>query len=130
MASRTKFIKSVSAAGIGAMIIPNFISCSPNSRLKFAVICVGGRGHASWSKLSAEDIVALCDVDDRMAQRGFKELPNAKRYKDFRKMFDEMHKEIDAVIIVTPDHSHFPAAMAAMELGKHVLVEKPLAYNI
>ncbi len=130
MATRRTFIKSVSVAGLSAMIIPNFISCSPNSRLKFAVIGVGGRGRASWSKVPENDIVAMCDVDDRMAQKGFSERPNAKRYKDYRKMFDEMHKEIDAVIIATPDHSHFPAAMAAMELGKHVLVEKPLAHNI
>jgi len=130
MATRRKFIKSVSVAGLSAMIIPNFISCAPNSRLKFAVIGVGGRGRASWSKLPEEDIVAMCDVDDRMAQKGYKARPKAKRYKDYRKMFDEMHKEIDAVIIATPDHSHFPAAMAAMELGKHVLVEKPLAHNI
>ena len=130
MATRRKFIKSVSVAGLSAMIIPNFISCAPNSRLKFAVIGVGGRGRASWGKLPENDIVAMCDVDDRMAQKGYKARPNAKRYKDYRKMFDEMHKEIDAVIIATPDHSHFPAAMAAMELGKHVLVEKPLAHNI
>ena len=130
MATRRKFIKSISAAGVGVAVIPNFISCSPNSRLKFAVIGVGGRGRASWTKVPEEDIVAMCDVDDRMAKEGYKARPNAKRYKDFRKMLDEMHKEIDAVIIATPDHTHFPAAMAAMELGKHVFVEKPLAHNI
>ncbi len=130
MATRRTFIKSVSVAGLSAMIIPNFISCAPNSQLKFAVIGVGGRGHASWSKIPENDLVAMCDVDDRMAQKGYTERPNAKRYKDFRKMFDEMHTEFDAVIIATPDHTHFAAAMAAMELGKHVFVEKPLAHNI
>ena len=130
MTSRRKFIKSASVAGVGAMVVPNFISCKSKTRLKFAMIGVGGRGQASWSKVPAGDIVAMCDVDDRMSRKGFAAHPKAKRYKDFRKMFDEMHTEFDAVMIATPDHTHFPAAMAAMELGKHVLVEKPLTHNI
>ena len=77
-----------------------------------------------------ENIVAMCDVDDKRAAEGFKQCPNAKRYKDFRVMFDEMANEIDAVIISTPDHTHFAATMTAMQLGKHVYVEKPLAHNI
>jgi len=72
----------------------------------------------------------MCDVDDRQTAQGFKACPNAKRYKDFRVMLDEMHRDIDAVIIATPDHTHFAAAMACMELGKHVFVEKPLCHNI
>ena len=128
--SRRSFLKSASAAAAGAIIIPNKLSCSPNSRLNFAVIGVGGRGRASWSKVPAENIVAVCDVDFNRAAEGFKMLPKAKKYKDFRVMFDEMANEIDAVIVATPDHSHFPATMAAMELGKHVFVEKPLAHNI
>ena len=130
MTSRRKFIKSASVAGVGAMVIPNFISCKSKTRLKFAMIGVVGRGQASWSKVPEGDIVAMCDVDDRMSRKGFAAHPKAKRYKDFRKMFDEMHTEFDAVMIATPDHTHFPAAMAAMELGKHVLVEKPLTHNI
>ncbi len=128
--SRRSFIKKASVASAGILIIPNMISCSPNNRLNFAVIGVGGQGRASWSQVPLESIVAMCDVDDRMSAEGFKACPGAKKYKDFRKMFDEMGKEIDAVIIATPDHTHFPAAMAAMELGKHVLIEKPLTHNI
>ncbi len=128
--SRRSFMKKASAAAAGVLIIPKMISCSPNNRLNFAVIGVGGQGRASWSQIPLESIVAMCDVDDRMAAKGFKACPNAKKYKDYRVMFDEMAKDIDAVIIATPDHSHFPAAMAAMELGKHVLVEKPLTHNI
>lgn len=129
--SRRSFLRTGVAAGIGATFIPNLISCSPNTqRLNFAVIGVGGRGEASWTQVPQESIVAICDVDDRRSERGRKALPNAKYFKDLRKMFDEMGKEIDAVIIATPDVTHFPAAMAAMELGKHVLVEKPLAHNI
>jgi predicted dehydrogenase len=112
------------------MFIPNFISCAPSKQLRFAMIGVGGRGHASWSQVPKESLVAMCDVDERMSKQAREEVPNAKWYKDFRKMFDEMANEIDAVMIASPDHTHFPAAMAAMQLGKHVLVEKPLAHNI
>ncbi len=128
--SRRSFLKSTSAATVGAMIIPNLLSFSPNNRLNFAVIGVGGRGHANWGKVPGENIVAMCDVDDKRAARGYKSFPKAKKYKDFRKMFDEMSNQIDAVIISTPDHTHFAATMAAMQLGKHVYVEKPLAHNI
>ncbi len=128
--SRRSFLKKASTATAGILIIPKLISCSPNNRLNFAIIGVGGRGKASWSQVPLESIVAMCDVDDRMSAEGFKACPNAKKYKDFRKMFEEMGRDIDAVIIATPDHTHFPAAMAAMELGKHVLVEKPLTHNI
>ena len=128
--SRRSFLKSTSAATVGAMIIPNLFSFSPNNRLNFAVIGVGGRGHANWGQVPGENIVAMCDVDDKRAAKGYKLYPKAKKYKDFRKMFDEMANQIDAVIISTPDHTHFAATMAAMQLGKHVYVEKPLAHNI
>jgi len=128
--SRRSFIKAASATATGAMFIPGMISASPNSKLNFAIIGVGGRGQASWSQVPLDSIVAMCDVDDRQVVNHYKKCPKAKKYKDFRVMFDEMAKKIDAVIIATPDHTHFPAAMAAMELGKHVFVEKPLAHNI
>ena len=128
--SRRTFLKSATVAGTGALFIPNFISCAPSTKLRYAVIGVGGRGGASWSRIPEDQLVAMCDVDGRMSQDGFKARPKAKKYKDFRVMFDEMANEIDAVIIATPDHTHFPAAMAAMELGKHVFVEKPLTHNI
>lgn len=135
--SRRDFIKSASVLSAGAVFIPNMMSCSPSGRLNIAVIGVGGQGKSNWSKLINqkdpkwnENIVALCDVDDNRAAEGYKTMPNAKRFKDYRVMFDKMHKEIDAVMVCTPDHSHFPAAMAAMQLGMHVIVEKPLAHNI
>lgn len=129
--SRRTFLKSGTVAGLGIAFIPNLISCSPNTKkLRFAMIGVGGRGQASWSHVPVESLTAMCDVDDRFTEEARKAVPNAKWYKDYRKMFDEMANKIDAVMIATPDHSHFPAAMAAMELGKHVFVEKPLAHNI
>ena len=135
--SRRDFIKSASLLGAGAVFIPNLMSCSPSGRLNIAVIGVGGQGKSNWSKVINqkdsswnENVVALCDVDDNRAAEAYKTMPNAKRFKDYRVMLDKMHKEIDAVMVCTPDHSHFPALMAAMELGKHVICEKPLAHNI
>ncbi len=128
--SRRTFLRSASAVTAGAVIIPNFISCSPSKKINIAIVGVGGRGKAQWSVCTNENVVAMCDVDDKRAAEGYEAYPNAKRYKDFRKMLDDMGKQIDAVMISTPDHTHFPAAMAAMQLGKHVFVEKPLAHNI
>ena len=128
--SRRYFIKTASAFSAGAIFIPNLISCSPSKKLNIAVIGVGGRGKANWSSCSEENIVALCDVDENRAAEGFNTFPNTRRFKDFRKMFDEMAGEIDAVLVSTPDHTHFAATMAAMQLGKHVYVEKPLAHNV
>ena len=128
--SRRTFLKSGAAASVGFAFIPNFISAAPSDQLRFAMIGVGGQGRASWSQVPAESLVAMVDVDDRMSQQAKQAVPNAKWYYDYRKMFDEMANEIDAVMVAIPDHSHFPAAMSAMELGKHILVEKPLAHNI
>lgn len=128
--SRRTFLKSASAATAGVIILPGLLSCSRNNKLNIAVIGVGGRGQDNWEKVLSENIVALCDVDDNRASEGFAAFPKAKRYKDFRVMFDEMAKEIDAVIVSTPDHTHFAATMAAIQHGKHVYVEKPLAHNI
>jgi len=74
----------------GALVIPNLLRCSPNNRLNIAVIGVGGRGQDSWTQVPKESIVAMCDVDDRRSAKGFEACPKAKRYKDFRVMFDEM----------------------------------------
>ena len=128
--SRRSFLTTASAALTGTVFIPNMVSGKPSNRLNIAVIGVGGRGSACWTQVPKESIVAMCDVDDRRSAQGFEACPEAKRYKDFRVMLDEMHRDIDAVIIATPDHTHFAASMACMELGKHVFVEKPLCHNI
>jgi predicted dehydrogenase len=103
---------------------------SANSKLNLAFIGAGGRGEVNLQGLSGENIVALCDVDDLSASASFRAHPNAKRFRDFRQMLDKMGKEIDAVVVSTPDHTHFAATMAAMELGKHVFCEKPLAHTV
>ncbi len=100
---------------------------SPNEKLNIAAVGVGIRGPAIlFSAAATENIVALCDVDDDRAARGFAQYPAAKKYRDYRKMFDAERKNIDAVMIATPDHMHTPVALAAMQMGKHVYCEKPL----
>ena len=136
--TRRSFAKTAATASAGFMIVPNLYGYSANKKLNLAFIGVGGRGGANLrgcdikneKGLSTNNIVALCDVSEERAAEGFKAYPKAQRFTDFRKMFDQMGKKIDAVVISTPDHTHFAATMAAMELGMDVYVEKPLAHNI
>src|SRR5258708_1823145 len=104
---------------------------SPNEKLSFAAIGSGGQG-ASNIRAAAptENIVALCDVDDRRAANTFKAYPDATKYRDFRKMLDKEARNIDAVIVATPDHMHATAAVWCMERGKPVYVQKPLVRTI
>ena len=102
---------------------------SPNEKLNLASIGAGGQGATDTDGCASENIVALCDVDEtRLRERG-KKYPKAKLYRDYRKMLEEM-KEIDAVIVSTPDHHHAFASIMAMKLGKHVYCQKPLAHSI
>jgi len=104
---------------------------SPNEKLNFAAIGSGGQGASNIRAASpTENIIALCDVDDRRAAETFKAFPNATTYKDFRTMLDKEGKNIDAVIVATPDHMHATAAMWCMERNKHVYVQKPLVRTI
>ena len=102
---------------------------SPSDKLTVAAIGCGGKGFSDIYECRGENIVALCDVDDQRAGRIYKTFPGVKRYRDFRVML-EKHPEIDAVTISTPDHMHASAALAAMQMGKHVYVQKPLTHNI
>jgi predicted dehydrogenase len=104
---------------------------SPNEKLNFAAIGSGGQGAFNIRQAApTENIVALCDVDDRRATSTFEAYPSAPRYRDFRLMLDKEGKNIDAVIVATPDHMHATAAMWCMERGKHVFVQKPLVRTI
>jgi len=105
-------------------------SISPNEKLNIAGIGVGGRGADDIDGVAHENIVALCDVDDERAKGMFARFPQAKRYKDFRRMLDELHAQIDAVVIGSPDHTHAPAGVMAMSLGKHCYCEKPLTHSV
>ena len=133
---RRNFIKSGGFVLGSALTFPNILACkNSNSRLNIALIGVGGRGIQNWQPIiDSENIVAMCDVDDRWASKALTRIKeshtNVKRFKDYRIMFDKMQNLIDAVIISTPDHTHFHAAITAMEHGIHVCIEKPLAHNI
>lgn len=102
---------------------------APNERLNLAAIGVGGMGEKNLGKCETENIVALCDVDSDYAAKSFDKYPNARRHRDFRVMFDK-EKDIDAVIIATPDHTHAVIAMEAMRRGLGVYVQKPLAHAV
>ena len=103
-----------------------------NEKVNIAGIGIGSQGGADIDAMAGEgqNIVALCDVDDNYAAKQFAKYPNAKRFKDFRIMLDQMGKEVDAVVIGTPDHTHAVIAMEAMRRGKHVYCEKPLAHTV
>jgi hypothetical protein len=104
---------------------------SPNEKLNFAAIGSGGQGASNLGAASpTENIVALCDVDEKRAAQSFTRYEKATRHKDFRQMLDKEAKNIDAVIVATPDHMHATAAMWCMERGKHVYVQKPLVRTI
>ena len=104
---------------------------SPNEKLNIASIGIGGQGASDIRQVSSENIIALCDVDwGTHTAETFRRFPNAKKYKDFRKMLDSEDKNIDAVTVSTPDNIHAVAAMAAIKRGKHVYCEKPLCHDI
>src|SRR6266478_5074763 len=104
---------------------------SPNEKLNFAAIGSGGQGTSNIRAAApTENIVALCDVDDRRAENIFKAHPKATTYKDFRQMLDKEGKNIAAVIGATPEHMHATAAMWCMERNKHDYVQKPLVRTI
>ncbi len=136
MASRTtrrRFLRDAALAGSGLIILSDSRSVRgtpANSRLNIAAIGIGGRGAADIDGVASENIVALCDVDERHAAKTFEKFPATKRYKDFRRMLDEMHDEVDAVVIGTPDHTHAPAGVMAMKFGKHCYCEKPLTHSV
>lgn len=133
---RRSFLPAAAAASFGFQIVrPGVLRAqdnkpTPNNRIRLAAIGCGGQGEGDLNQLGHEEVVALCDVDDRRAAGSFGKFPQAKRFKDFRKMFDAMADQIDAVLVATPDHTHFVASMAAMARGKHVYCEKPLAHTI
>lgn len=128
--TRRKFI-TTSAAAIGTAAIAKPRRVSANSKVNIAAIGIGGMGRSNLRALAeaGENIVALCDLDHKYAAQTFKALPDAKRYKDYREML-EKQKDIDAVLIATPDHTHAVITMAAMEAGKHVYCQKPLTHDV
>ena len=135
---RRDFIKKASIASLGISIVPRHVLggvgfTAPSDKLVVAGIGVGGKGESdikSFADSGLAEIAFLCDVDDRRAANSRARFPKAKYYKDYREMLDKEGDKIDAVSVSTPDHNHAVQAMAAMEMGKHVYVQKPLTHDI
>ena len=141
--SRRRFLNQVgiatgAAAGSQILGMPALLSApAPNSKLGVAVIGAGGMGGYSFDMGMSERLVAFCDVDDNTTAKKLKEFgekkpgePAPKTYFDYRKLLEECHRDIDVVLIATPDHHHAPAAIRAIDLGKATFSQKPLAHNI
>lgn len=132
--NRRNFLAGASVASAGFSIVPRFVLggpgyTPPSEKLNIAGIGVGGKGRGDVQSVESENIVALCDVDHKYASKTFEKYPKAKRYYDYREMLAN-EKDLDAVMIATPDHTHAMIAMAAMKAGKHVFCQKPLAHNV
>jgi len=131
--SRRDFVGA--AAAVAAFtVVPRHVlggqgNTAPSEKLNIAGVGVGGMGQNNVAKCEGENIVALCDVDSKYAAPVFERYPKARKWTDFRKMLDEQ-KDIDAVVVATPDHLHAVVAMAAMQRGKHVYVQKPLTRSV
>lgn len=133
--SRRSFLSKSASTGAGLLILRNSklaFAYEANSKLNIAGIGVGGRGRVSLDAFHnmGNNLVALCDADVKRAGDIYQKYPAAKPYQDFRRMFDQMDKQIDAVLVATPDHTHAVASVAAMKLGKHVFCEKPLTRTV
>lgn len=129
--SRRAFVAGTAAAATTLNIVPSavFGQDAPSNKLNIAGIGVGGMGGGNLRSCARENIVALCDVDSNYAAKTFKNYPNAKVYKDYRVML-EKQKDIDAVVIATPDHTHAVITMAALQAGKHIFCQKPLTHTV
>ena len=127
---------TVAATTVGLTIVPSnifgkkFGHTAPSDKLNIAGVGIGGKGFSVLKSLESENIVALADVDWKYSKPTFDYFPNAKKYVDYRKMYDELGKSIDAVMVATPDHTHAIIAADAITMGKHVYVEKPLTHSV
>jgi predicted dehydrogenase len=133
--SRRSFVGRTAAATAAFTVLPSYVVSglghkAPSDKLNIAGIGIGGMGFANLKNITDENIIALCDVDWNYSKQVFEAYPDAKKYKDFRKMYDEMSKSIDAVVIATADHTHAITAATAITMGKHVYVQKPLTHSV
>ncbi len=131
--SRREFVGASSALAASALIGSSRLQAAANDRLKVAFIGVGGRGGSNLQTIAGTgvvDVVAICDVNTPSLDRAAKKFSDAKKFQDFRKLYDDVGNDVDAVVVSTTEHTHAFATMPALQLGKHVYCEKPLAYNI
>jgi len=131
--TRRSFLTQAGMAATAFTILPSHLWGAnkkiPSDLLNIAVVGIGGKGESDAQGVSSQNIVALCDIDDTMGLEVRKTYPKATQYRDYRKML-EKEKNLDAVVIATPDHTHAIIAMAAMQMGKHVYVQKPLTHTV
>jgi predicted dehydrogenase len=132
--TRRQFLQTTAFGAAGAFFAPkvsinaNANSTAANDKLGIAVIGVGNQGGWNLSNIAGQNIVALCDVDDKFLAAAAQKFPRARKYNDFRRMLEQ--KGIDAVLVATPDHTHAVSAVAALNSGRHVYCEKPLTRTI
>ena len=129
--SRRKFIKTSAIGAFTFQVVPSRVF-GANARVALAGIGAGGKGSSdiAGAHAAGADIVGLCDVDSGRLNQAVKKYPGSKGYTDYRKLFDDLGKSIDAVTVSTPDHMHFHAALRAIQMGKHAYVQKPLSHSI
>lgn len=133
--TRRRFLQSSALAGSAlwlpheacAQEIPPPAKMTPD-KINIGVIGVANRGGDNLNSVASQNIVALCDIDDNYLSAAAKRFPGAKTYNDFRSLLEQ--KDIEAVVISTPDHMHAPATLMALRMGKHVYCEKPLAHSV
>jgi len=129
--TRRQFLKKSALVTAGFWLGSRFSlapGMSPSEKLNIGCIGVANRAHANIEGVKGENIVALCDIDDSYLASASKTFPDAKTYNDFRLLLDQ--KDVEAVVVSTPDHIHAPAGIRAMRSGRHVYCEKPLAHNV
>jgi predicted dehydrogenase len=134
---RRQFFKHTAAASAGTFLVggaPAFarsFTQSPNEKVRFACIGIGGKGDSDTNDAGEHgEIVALCDIDSEVLDKMGKKYPKAKKFFDYRKMLEELGDKIDAVTVSTPDHTHAPASVMAMRMGKHCFCQKPLTWSV
>jgi predicted dehydrogenase len=133
--TRREFLKKAGLLSASISILPNHVvgglgHKAPSDKMNIAGIGIGGKGHVNLQGMATENIIGLCDVDWKYADLCFKEFPAAKRYWDWRRMFDELGKSIDGVMVATADHTHAAIAATALTMGKHVYCQKPLTHSV
>ncbi|NLX82137.1 MAG: Gfo/Idh/MocA family oxidoreductase [Proteiniphilum sp.] len=134
--SRRRFLQAGTTAAVGLTVVPSTVLgksmgyTAPSDKLNIVGVGVGGMGFANLKNLESQNIIGLADVDWKYSQNVFNHFPNAKKYYDYRKMYDELGDSIDAVMVATADHTHAIIAADAMTMGKHVYVQKPLTHTV
>ena len=133
--SRRDFLKKAGLLSAGITVLPSKVISglghkAPSDKMNIVGVGIGGKGHINLKGMATENIIGLCDVDWKYAAQCFKDFPDAKMYRDWRKMFDELGDSIDGVMVATADHSHAGIAATAISMGKHVYCQKPLTHSV